>query len=45
VRTSIPGATLAELSVRLDEGDLEVEMTTDETEDRADHLTSMWEEL
>jgi DNA-binding transcriptional ArsR family regulator len=38
-------ATLAELSVRLDEGDLEVEMTTDGTEDRADRLTSMWEEL
>jgi hypothetical protein len=45
VRTSIPGATLAELSVRLDEGDLEVEMTTDGTDDRVDRLTSMWEEL
>lgn len=38
-------ATLAELSIRLDNGDLEVEMTTDDDRDRADRLTSMWEDL
>jgi DNA-binding transcriptional ArsR family regulator len=38
-------ATLAELSVRLEDGDLEVEMTTDDSGDRVDRLTSMWEDL
>ena len=40
-------ATLAELSVRLADGELEVEMTTDESasSDRADRLASMWEDL
>lgn len=39
-------ATLEELSVRLEDGRLEVEMTTaDAAEGPADRLTSMWEEL
>lgn len=42
---AVYAATLSELSVRLGEGDLEVEMTTDEGADRADRLTSMWEDL
>jgi predicted transcriptional regulator len=51
---SVYAATLSELSVRLVDGDLEVEMTTEEPSgadgveegaDAVDRLTSMWEEL
>lgn len=51
---AVYAATLAELSVRLEDGDLEVEMSTDEpldsdiadgSEDPVDRLTSMWEDL
>lgn len=42
---AVYAAALDELSVRLEDGRLEVEMTTVDDPDPVDRLTSMWEDL